>query len=209
MTAKDISKHPYLEIINPDHVIATLDSASDKINLNLTVALGLGYLNIEDSEATYAQTDYVCLDALFSPVLRVRYKIDNTRVGRETNLDKLILTIETDGSLNPKEAFEEAAAILKEHYNVLSGATTVEAKLFEKPETTNPETEINMQSDDRLEIHIEDLQLSARTTNALINNSLYTVQDIINLSDLELKELKGFGAVALIEIKDKMKELGF
>lgn len=207
--AKDIKPHPYLEIINGDHLIATLDSAKDKINLDIVVSFGLGYLSIEDSENTYAKNDYISLDALFSPVLRVRYKIENTRVGRMTNLDRLILTVETDGSLSPKDAFEEAAAILKEHYNVLSGATNIVSQSFISPTGEINDPEANMQTDERLEFHLEDLQLSARTTNALINNNLYTVQDVINLSDAEFKELRGFGAIALQEIKDKMKELGF
>ena len=207
--ARDIQPNPYLEPVNPDHHIATLDAASSQIGLELVVGFGLGYLPIEASEAAYAQNDFISIDALFSPVLRVRYRLENTRVGRMTNLDKLNLTIETDGSITPQMAFEQAAAILKEHYTTLSGATTVVAQAFETAvEEHSPDSQ-SLETDSRLEIYLEDLQLSARTTNALINNDLQTVKDIINLSDAELKELKGFGAIALQELKDKMKELGF
>ncbi len=207
--AKDIKPHPDLEIANPEHLIATLDSASDKIDLELVVSFGLGYLPIEDSEVTYAQNDFISMDALFSPVLRVRYKLENTRVGRMTNLDKLNLTIETDGTITPKAAFEEAAAILKEHYTILSGATTIEAQSFQKINEEDLVEQNALEIDNRLALNLEDLHMSARTTNALVNNALYSVQDVINLSDAELRELKGFGTIALKELKEKLKELGF
>ena len=206
---KDIQPHPDLEILNPDHLIATLDAASSQIEIEILVGFGLGYLSIEESEALYAQNDYICLDALFSPVLRVRYKLENKRVGHMTNLDKLYLTIETDGGITPKDAFEEAAAILKEHYQTLAGGTQIETKTFQETIEEEDSKKENLKVDARLEIAIEDLQLSARTTNALVNNELYKVQDVIHLSDAELKELKGFGVIALNELKEKMKGLGF
>ena len=207
--AKDIRLHPDLEVVNPEHLIATLDSASDKLDLEIVVGFGLGYLPVEDSEVAYAQNDFISMDALFSPVLRVRYKLENTRVGRMTNLDKLNLTIETDGTISPKDAFEEAAAILKEHYTTLSGATTIEAQSFQKINEEDLVEQNALEIDNRLGLNLEDLHMSARTTNALVNNGLYTVQEIINFSDAELKELKGFGAIALKELKEKLKELGF
>ncbi len=207
--AKDIKLHPDLEIVNPEHLIATLDSASDKLDLEIVVGFGLGYLPVEDSEVAYAQNDFISMDALFSPVLRVRYKLENTRVGRMTNLDKLNLTIETDGTISPKDAFEEAAAILKEHYTTLSGATTIEAQSFQKINEEDLVEQNALEIDNRLGLNLEDLHMSARTTNALVNNGLYIVQEIINFSDAELKELKGFGAIALKELKEKLKELGF
>ena len=207
--AGDIQSDTDLEIVNPDHPIATLNAAGDKIELELVVGFGLGYLPIEDSEASYAGGDLIALDALFSPVLRVRYKVENTRVGRMTNLDKLSLTIETDASITPQTAFEEAAAILKAHYDVLSGATSVEAQSFQQMSQNSFDEQNALEVDKRLGFYLEDLHLSARTTNALINNNLHTIQDVINLSEAELKELKGFGIKALKELKDKFKELGF
>ena len=207
--AGDLPPHADLEVINPDHVIATLDTAADKINLELVIGFGLGYLPIEESETAYAQTDFISVDALFSPVLRVRYKLENTRVGRMTDLDRLNLAIETDGTLSPQDAFEEAAAILKEHYTELSGATSIEAQSFEEIDENNLAKQNAMEIDNRLGYYLEDLHLSVRTTNALINNNLYTVQDVINLSDAELKDLKGFGTIALNELKDKLNKLGF
>ena len=209
VTAGDIQSDISLEVVNSDHHIATLNAAGDKIELELVVGFGLGYLPIEDSEASYAGGDLIALDALFSPVLRVRYRVENTRVGRMTDLDKLSLTIETDASIAPRAAFEEAAAILKAHYDVLSGATAVEAQSFQQMSQDSLDEQSALEVDKRLGLYLEDLHLSARTTNALINNNLHTIQDVINLSEAELKELKGFGIKALKELKDKFKELGF
>ena len=95
--------------------------------MDLVVESGRGYETIEEASANRLHSDMIALDAVFSPVLRVRYKVDPTRVGQETNLDKLRLTIDTDGTVTPKEAFEEAAAILVNQYTALAGSTTVEA----------------------------------------------------------------------------------
>ena len=209
VTGADLSASAYLEISNPDHLIATLNSANDKIDLEVLVGFGMGYLSIEESEALYGQNDYISVDAVFSPVLRVRYKLENTRVGRQTNLDKLNLAIETDGSMTPQAAFEEAAAILKEHYTVLSGATEMTSQNFQLAPKEQIEPQQTVIKDERLMIEIEDLRLSARTINALINNNLYTVKDVIQLSDNELKELRGFGTIALTELKEQLSELGF
>lgn len=141
----------------------------------------------------------IALDAMFSPVTRVRFKVDPTRVGQETNLDKLELTVETDGSLSPREAFEEAAAILVNQYTALAGATTVEAAPALGTEEAEEQSELNTS--------IEDLNLSARTANALINNDIRTVHDLVTLSEQDLRELKGFGSKALDEVKDKLAEL--
>ena len=207
--AGDIQLHTDLEVVDPDYEIANLDTGASSLELELVVGFGLGYLPIEDSEVSYGDNNYISVDAIFSPITRVRYKLENTRVGRMTNLDKISLFIETDGSMTPQAAFEEAAAILKEHYSTLSGATSIESQPFSNP---NEEQEMEVQAtetDSRLEIYLEDLQLGARTTNALISNDLHRVKDVIHLTDAELKELKGFGAVALKEVKDKLRELGF
>jgi DNA-directed RNA polymerase subunit alpha len=132
-------------------------------------------------------------------VTRVRFKVDPTRVGQETNLDRLDLTIETDGSLTPRDAFEEAAAILVNQYTALAGATTVESAPALGTEQDDESSELNTP--------IEDLNLSARTANALINNDIRTVHDLVTLSEQDLRELKGFGSKALDEVKDKLAEL--
>jgi DNA-directed RNA polymerase subunit alpha len=125
-----------------------------------------------------------------------------------TNLDKLLLTVDTDGSITPRDAFEEAAAILVNQYTALAGKTRVAA-----PEPMVPASAQGNVLDDNgdeptaLNTPIEDLNLSARTTNALINNDIHTIKDLFSLSDAELRDLKGFGSKALDEVKEKLAEL--
>ena len=116
ITAADIKTTADVEVINPDQIIATIDDPKKSVVIDLVVESGRGYQTIEDSSASRLHGDMIALDAMFSPVLRVRYKVDSTRVGQETNLDKLQVNVETDGTVSPREAFEEAAAILVNQY---------------------------------------------------------------------------------------------
>lgn len=200
VTAKDIELNADVEVVNPDHVIATIDDTKADFVMDLVVETGRGYRTIEEGAIRKA-SDMIAVDAVFSPVQRVRYKVENTRVGQMTDLDKLLITIDTDGSITPRDAFEEASAILVNQYTALAGQTRVAAAApaggdgddgEEPPELMTP---------------IEDLNLSARTTNALINNDIHTLKDLFSLSDTELRELKGFGSKALDEVKEKMAEL--
>jgi DNA-directed RNA polymerase subunit alpha len=199
VTAGDIKTTADVEVINPEQVIATIDDPKKSVLIDLVVEAGRGYRTIEDASESRLHSDMIALDAVFSPVLRVRYKVDSTRVGQETNLDKLLLTIETDGSLSPREAFEEASAILVNQYTALAGSTTVEAAPALGQDDEDEVSELNTP--------IEELNLTARTANALINNDIRTVHDLVTLSEQDLRELKGFGSKALDEVKDKLAEL--
>lgn len=206
VTVGDIAKHADVEVVNPDHVICTIDDAKSSITMDLIVEVGRGYRSIEES-AVKKPSDMIAVDALYSPVRRVRFKVEDTRVGQITDLDRLSITVDTDGSLSPKDAFEEANAILVNQFTALAGSTVVEAGA---PLTAqNVQEELGYSDDEsaKLMIPIEDLNLSARTTNALINNEIHTLKDLFSLNDSELKELKGFGSKALDEVKDKMAEL--
>jgi len=202
VTAKDIKTNADVEVVNPDQVIATLDGAKTKFVIDIIIETGRGYLTVEERHGADIPSDFIAVDSLFSPVTRVRYKVENTRVGQITNLDKLLLTVTTDGSITPQDAFEEAAAILVTHYEALAGSTKVEAIVPEKPVAAEPVEEVGSE----LTTPVEGLGLSARTTNALINNDIHTLQDLVTLGDTELKELKGFGSKALDEVQDKMQE---
>ena len=199
ITAADIKTTADVEVVNPTQVIATIDDAKTSVVMDLVVESGRGYRTIEDSSKERLHSDMIVLDAVFSPVLRVRYKVDPTRVGQETNLDKLRLTVETDGALSPREAFEEASAILSNQFSALAGSTTVEAAPALGQSASDDEGELSTP--------IEDLNLSARTANALVNNDIRTVHDLVTLSEQDLRELKGFGSKALDEVKDKLAEL--
>ncbi len=200
VTAAAIKATADIDIINTDLVIATIDDPKASFVMDMVIDSGRGYRTIEESTARRQNSDYIALDALFSPVLRVRYKVENTRVGQATDLDKLSLTVDTNGAVSPKEAFEEAAAILINQYTALAGSTRVEA---------GPAVGSKGADGDAAELMtpIEDLNLTARTTNALINNDIRTINDLVTLSDTELRELKGFGSKALDEVKEKLAEL--
>jgi DNA-directed RNA polymerase subunit alpha len=201
VTAKDIQATADVEVVTPDAVIATIDDPKASLVIDMVIDNGRGYRTVEESSEKRIHSDMIAVDALFSPVERVRYKVENTRVGQTTDLDKLILTVDTDGSISPKDAFEEAAAILINQYTALAGSTRVEAA----PSVGSK----HMDSDGGSELMtpIEDLNLSARTTNALINNDIRTINDLVTLSDSELRELKGFGSKALDEVKEKLTEM--
>ncbi|CAN5143163.1 DNA-directed RNA polymerase subunit alpha [soil metagenome] len=210
VTAKDIQVNADVEVVNPDHVIATIDDDKATLTIDLTVEIGRGYRTIEEGTAKKA-SDMIALDAIFSPVLRVRYKVENTRVGQATDLDKLLITVDTDGSISPRDAFEESAAVLVNQYTALAGKTRVVAPVAST--TDNDVANLSSNSDiigdepAALNTSIEDLNLSARTTNALINNDIHTIKDLFSLNDIELRDLKGFGSKALDEVKEKMAEL--
>lgn len=199
VTAGDIKTTADVEIVNPEQVIATIDDPKTHLVMDLVVESGRGYQTMEKSSVNRLHSDMIALDAIYSPVLRVRYNVEGTRVGQETNLDKLSLTIETDGSLSPREAFEEAAAILVNQYTALAGSTVVEAAPAPGSEEEIRNSELNTP--------IEDLNLTARTANALVNNDIRTVHDLVSLSETDLRELKGFGSKALDEVKEKLAEL--
>lgn len=199
VTAADIKTTADVEVMNPEQVICTIDDPKKSIVIDLVVEAGRGYQTIENSSKNRMHSDMIALDAMFSPVTRVRFKVDPTRVGQETNLDKLELTVETDGSVSPRDAFEEASAILVNQYSALAGSTTVESAPALGTDNDDEASELNTP--------IEELNLSARTANALINNDIRTVHDLVTLSEQDLRELKGFGSKALDEVKDKLAEL--
>ena len=201
ITAADIKVSADVEIVNPDHVIATIDDPKTSVIFDIVVESGRGYRTIEESSTDRLHSDMIALDAVFSPVLRVRFKVDGTRVGQETNLDKLSLTVDTDGTITPKEAFEEAAAILVNQYTALAGSTTVVSAAALGTGTDEDTGELSTS--------IDELGLTARTANALVNNDIRTVHDLVTLTEQELRELKGFGSKAFEEVKDKLAELEF
>jgi len=211
VTAKDIQTNADVEIVNPDQVIATMDDAKAKLTIDLVVEVGRGYRTIEEGAAKKA-SDMIAIDAIFSPVMRVRYKVENTRVGQATDLDRLLLTVDTDGSITPQDAFEEAAAILLNQYTALAGKTRISGNEpgAEASSLQDGEFSSDMMGGEEataLNTSIEDLNLSARTTNALINNDIHTIRDLFALNDAELRDLKGFGSKALDEVKEKLAEL--
>jgi len=199
ITAGDIKTTADVRVVNPEHVIATIDDPKTSLIMDLVVEAGRGYQSIEQSSNKRIHSDMIAVDAIFNPVLRVRFNVEGTRVGQITDVEKLTLNVETNGAMTPREAFEEAAAILVNQYTDLAGSTVAPSA----PALGSDQDEDNSQ----LNTSIEDLGLSARTANALVNNDIRTVRDLVTLSDHDLRELKGFGSKALDEVKDKLTEL--
>ncbi len=200
VTAASIKTSSDVEIVNPEQVIATLDNDKVKLGMEIKVEKGRGYVPVEHREGEKLEVGMIAVDALYSPVQRVRYNVENTRVGQMTDLDKLVMEIETDGTITPAEAMRQAAEILVEHFQVVAGnpAGTLAGGQAEDHSETGA-----------AKVNIEEINLSPRTTNALINNDIKTVKDLLKLSDQELRELKGFGSKAYDEVKEKITELGF
>jgi DNA-directed RNA polymerase subunit alpha len=199
ITAADIKTTADVEIVNPDQVIATLDTAKIKLGMEIKVEKGRGYVPVENREAEKLEVGMIAVDALYSPIQRVRYNVENTRVGQMTDLDRLIMEVETDGTITPHEAVRQAAEILVDHFRVVAG------NVAEGEVTASPSSAVDLGS---AKINIEEVNFSPRTTNALINNDIKSVQDLLKLSDTELRELKGFGSKAYEEVKEKIAELG-
>ena len=198
VTAADIKLPSNVELGNPDQIICHIDDPNFTLKMRFVIESGRGYLTIDESSASRTHVDMIALDAVFTPVLRVRYKVENTRVGQDTNLQQLTLTVDTDGTITPREAFEEAAAILVNQYKALAGATEVESA---------PAPGVMTEEDNSgLTLPIEELGLSARTANALTNNNIKNLSQLISLTEAQLKELKGFGAKALEEVQEKITE---
>jgi len=199
ITANDIKTTADVEIVNPDQVIATLDNAKIKLGMEIKVEKGRGYVPVENREAEKLEVGMIAVDALYSPIQRVRYNVENTRVGQMTDLDRLNMEIETDGTITPHEAIRQAAEILVDHFRVVAG------NVAEGEVASDTAGSVELGS---AKINIEEVNFSPRTTNALINNDIKSVQDLLKLSDTELRELKGFGSKAYEEVKEKIAELG-
>jgi DNA-directed RNA polymerase subunit alpha len=198
VTAEKFGKNADVEIVNPKLHIATLGTKSAKLHLEVTVERGRGYVPVEKRDGGKAGIDVIAVDALYSPVVKVRYDVESTRVGQMTNLDRLILEIETNGAVTPEDAVKEASEILVEHFLVLTGKDVIARKC-----EAQEEEEVEESND----ILVEEINLSPRTTNALLNNEIKTIGDIVKLSDNELRNLKGFGSKAFDEVKEKLMEL--
>jgi len=199
VTAGDIKKNANVEIANPEQEIATLDNKNARLEMELRVEKGRGYITVEKREREKLGVGVIALDALYSPIIKVRYNVESTRVGQMTNLDKLILEIETDGTITPDDAVARSADILVDHFLILTGKESVTRR--------KPEQEENVVESEGTNIMIEEINLSPRTTNALLNNDIKTVDDILKLGMDELKGLKGFGAKAFEEVIEKLDEL--
>jgi len=208
--AKDIITDPDVEIINSEHVIATLTDDVPFV-VEMTVENGRGYRMAEENVGAEREIGVIPVDSSFSPVVRVKHEIEDTRVGQRTNYDKLIIEIWTNGTVSPQMAIVEGAKILRKHLNPFIqyaepgpeiGIEDGHAAAPEGPITADPEMER------KLGMSLAELNLSVRATNCLESEGITTVRDLVNRSDEELLEVRNFGETTLKEVKAKLAEHG-
>jgi DNA-directed RNA polymerase subunit alpha len=201
VTAADIIENADIEIVNPDLVLMTIDADDVRIDMDLTVERGVGYQAAERPEAP--PIGVIAVDAIFTPVRKVNYTVENTRVGQMTNFDKLTLDIETDGTITPEEALSKAADILIRNLQLFSsiGMTALPA---ERSSSAAPQLPPNM-----LDMPIEELDLPMRAYNSLKRNNIVKVGQLLQLSDDDLLRMRNFGKKSLDEMKERLRMRGF
>lgn len=200
ITAEDIAADSDVEVLNPELKIATLAEGAS-LTIRLTARKGRGYTPAVLNKHDEMPIGIIPVDSIFTPVSRVLYTVENTRVGQMSNFDKLTLDVWTDGSLNPKEAVSLGAKILTEHLNIFVGLTEVaqntsvmEAKKEDKKEKV-------------LEMTIEELDLSVRSYNCLKRAGINTVQELANKTEEDMMKVRNLGRKSLEEVKHKLEEL--
>ena len=199
VTAKDLEIPSDLEIMNKDLHIATLADSKSELNIELIVEPGVGYSPMEERQTP--KVGVIVLDALFSPVLNVTYAVEPTRFGDKTDLDKLLITVETDGSVSPKQARVKAAGILKGYYE------SFEKWELETDKSIEPEEESAALIDVE-DVAVDELPLQTRTINALKKHGIDTLKQLANKSDDEIADIKNLGEKSLEEIKKLLKKEG-
>lgn len=204
VTAKDIKEDALVEIANPDHYIATVNDKS-KLLIAMDVTNGNGYRISEDNKDDKDPIGTIAIDSSFTPVEKVNFTVENTRVGESTDYDKLIIEVWTNGTVTPQEALAEGSSILIDNFSFFK---ELPGKQF-PPEEVEIEEEIEDDVDEGLERTIEELDLSLRSFNCLKRAGFNTVADIIEVPESELKTIKNFGKKSLTEVIDKIHELGF
>ena len=209
--AADIQHDELVEIANPDHKIATLTSDVPFV-MELTVENGRGYRTAEENAGKEREIGVIPVDASFSPVTRVKYDIEETRVGQKTNYDKLILDVWTNGTVEPQMAIVEAAKILRKHLNafVQYNEPGPEVSLDDGPiELTTPmASSVDSELEKKLNMSLAELELSVRATNCLESEGIATVRELVSRSEDELLEVRNFGETTLKEVTVKLKERG-
>ena len=205
VTAKDIKEDALVEIANPDHYIATVNDKS-KLLIAMDVTNGNGYRISEDNKDEKDPIGTIAIDSSFTPVEKVNFTVENTRVGESTDYDKLIIEVWTDGTVTPQEALSTGSSILIDNFSFFN---ELPGKTF-PPEEIEVEEEIEAEDvNEDLGKTIEELDLSLRSFNCLKRAGFNTVADIIKVSESELKTIKNFGKKSLTEVIDKIHELGF
>ncbi|WP_416829496.1 DNA-directed RNA polymerase subunit alpha [Ectobacillus polymachus] len=201
VTAADITHDSDVEILNPDLHIATL-AKDAHFRMRLTAKRGRGYTPADANKGEDQPIGVIPIDSIYTPISRVTYTVENTRVGQVANYDKLTLDVWTDGSIGPKEAISLGAKIMTEHLNIFVGLTD---------EAQNAEIMVEKEEDQKekvLEMTIEELDLSVRSYNCLKRAGINTVQELANKTEEDMMKVRNLGRKSLEEVKHKLEELG-
>jgi DNA-directed RNA polymerase subunit alpha len=200
--ASDIQVDSDIEIENPDQVIATLDSADCKLNMEMTITKGRGYISADKGKSEDQPIGVIAVDSIYTPVDRVNMNVENTRVGQQTDYDKLTLDVWTRGTLSPEEAVSLAAKVLSEHLRLFVDLTET---------AKSAEVMIEKESDEKekvLEMNIDELELSVRSYNCLKRAGINTVEELCNKTPEDMMKVRNLGRKSLEEVLAKLKELG-
>src|ERR1700752_65500 len=204
VTAGDIQLVQGYEVLNPDQLICTMDK-KHKFDAELEGRVGRGFATADKNKRPDQPIGLIPIDSIFSPVTRVKYAVENTRVGQRTDYDKLILDVWTDGRLTPDDALLQASAILRHHLDVF---VNFNEEVIEFDETPAGVSEENLKLKKLLNMSVNEIELSVRAANCLNNANITTVGQLAQKTEGEMLKYRNFGKKSLNEIKDKLQQLG-
>lgn len=197
-----------IELVNKSCHVATLTDPKSELEMEIQIEKGIGYEPVERRKKQgKLEIGVIPIDAIFTPIKRVSYKVGNMRVGERTDFDRLYLDVETDGTITPEEAFFQATEILINHFSLLNETFKVEKEEKVTKEEKPKEGEASEEKEDLMKTKVEDLKLSNRTINALLGNNIKTLGAIVRKSEKSLLELEGIGEKGMREIKKTFKKL--
>jgi DNA-directed RNA polymerase subunit alpha len=202
--AGDIQTIQGIEVLNTDQVICTLDKRQ-KFEAELDVRVGRGFFTGDENKRPDMPIGVIPIDSIFSPVTRVKYSVENTRVGQRTDYDKLVLEIWTDGRITPDDALLQASAILRHHLDVFVNYDDSQVEFDETPEEVSQE---NTRLKKLLNMSVNEIELSVRAANCLNNANITTVGQLAMKTEAEMLKYRNFGKKSLNEIKEKLQQLG-
>ena len=203
VTAADFDCDPDIEIINPNQEIATI-AEGGKLEMEMIVSNGRGYVPSTENKkfVNNNKLGYIPIDALYSPIERISYEVENARVGQDANYDKLILNVYTNGSIRPEEAVALGSKILIEHFNILTNLSEI-ADMTGIMSAKQEDSKLK-----KLETSIDDLDFSVRAYNCLKRANINTLGDLTEKTELEMMKIRNLGKKSLKEVMDKIKEMG-
>jgi len=205
VTGRDIQTDDAIEVINKDHVIATL-TADVPFVVEMVIENGRGYVASTEHTPQSQEIGIIPVDAVYSPVVRVRYEIEETRVGQKTNYDKLTIEIWTNGSIGPEMALVESAKILRKHLNPFIQYSELGSTVHAEGRSGGSSGDASIEP--KLNMSLAELNLSVRATNCLESENIHTVRDLVTRSEDQLLDVRNFGETTLNEVRERLSELG-